>query len=75
MQLRSVLVQRRVAGQSTHVHKLFILERLSRAKSLEFTAGVLDRLQAEIVRMIERAETSFETENTSLRLLLNLMRV
>ena len=75
MQLRGVLVQRRIAGQCTPVHKLFVLKRLGHTKSLEFTASVLDKLQSEATCTIEKVEKRFETENFLLRLLLNLLRV
>ncbi len=75
MQLRSVLVQRRVAGQSTTAHKTFILEHLARTKSLVFTAEVLKTLHAETVRKIERLEKGFQIENFPLRLLLSMLSV
>jgi ribosomal protein L28 len=75
MQLRSVLMQRRVAGQSNSAHKKFVLEHLARTKSLEFTANVLKTLHAETIGTVEKVEKVLRIENFSLRLLLSMLCV
>ena len=75
MQLRSILMQRRVAGKSKFEHKQLGLDHLKCTKSLEFTAAVLTSVRAEIDRTIKRMETASGIENFSLRLLLNMLHI
>lgn len=75
MQLRGVLVQRRLAGQSTETHKHFVLETLKRTRSLEYTASILKDLHGELKLEMERVETAWGTINYSLRLLLDTLQI
>lgn len=75
MQLRGVLVQRRLAGKSTPMHKHFVLETLRRTNRLEYTASILETLHSEIKQEMERAETAWGAKNFSLRLLLDMLQV
>jgi geranylgeranyl pyrophosphate synthase len=75
LQLRSVLIERRVAGHSTTEHKKLVLENLARTKSLEFTAHVMKTLHAETMRTIDKVEKDFGNENFSLRLALSMLSV
>ncbi|KAI9891309.1 MAG: hypothetical protein M1814_002822 [Vezdaea aestivalis] len=75
MKLRSVLLQRRVAGKSTFEHKQLVLEQLKRTGSLTYTAGVLKTLHAEISHEIGALEKASGLENFSMRLLLDMLKV
>lgn len=75
MQIRSILMQRRVAGKSNFEHKQLILDHLKTNKSFEFTASVLKSLGAEMDLAVKRVETTSGTENLPLRLLLSMLSI
>ena len=75
MQIRSILMQRRVAGKSKLEHKQLILDHLKRNKILEFAASVLRSLQAEMDHTIKKEEAACGTENFPIRLLLNMLSI
>ena len=75
MQLRHILLQRRVAGKSSLGHKRLILGHLKRLRSFEYTAAILDDLRNELEGEIERVENVCRTANPPLRLLLIILQV
>lgn len=75
MQLRSVLLQRRVAGKSSLGHKHLVLAHLKRTDSLAYTAAVLNALHREILSEISLLEKVSGIQNFPLRLLLDILRV
>lgn len=75
MQLRNILVQRRVAGKSALAHKQLVFEHLKRTQSIQFTAKVLDGLNDEILHQVSKMEEVSGIANYSLRLLIDMLRV
>jgi ophiobolin F synthase len=73
--LRSLLVQRRLAGRLTHEQKKLVLNIMQRCKSLEFTKRQLCVLQAQIQEEIDKLVAEFGDENFSLKLLIELLGV
>lgn len=70
-----MLRQRLAVGQSTHVHKQFVLEQMKRTRSLEVTASLLKTLYDEIRHEIDRVEEDWGTKNFSLKLLLDMLKI
>ncbi|KUL85185.1 hypothetical protein ZTR_06220 [Talaromyces verruculosus] len=73
--LRSLLVQRRVAGHLTFEQKKLVLQIMQRCESLEFTKSQLCVLQTRIQEEIDKLVAEFGDENFSLRLLVELLVV
>lgn len=75
MLLRSILTQRRMEGSLSYCHKSLVLEQMAKAGSMEFTVAALRKLQGEIDREVIGIALKCGTQNSSLQLLLELLRV
>ncbi|KAF4631128.1 hypothetical protein G7Y89_g7014 [Cudoniella acicularis] len=75
MQLRAVLVKRRVEGKLSNEAKREVLAIMKKTKSLEYTLGVLRELHSELEKEVGVLEGKFSGENFQLRLLLEMLKV
>jgi ophiobolin F synthase len=75
MQLRAFLMKRRSEGKLSNEDKREVLATMKKAKSLEYTLGVLRELHGELEREVGSLEAKFGEENFSLRLMLEMLKV
>ncbi|KAF5381830.1 hypothetical protein D9757_008332 [Collybiopsis confluens] len=75
LQLRNILNARRLAGKMMHEHKLLVLEDMKRAKSLEYTYCLLEKLHANLGQQLNRLEEFFEEPNAEVTIMWEILRV
>lgn len=75
MQLRALLVKRRVDGKLSNESKREILGVMDKTGSLEYTLEFLRALHGQVEGEVKRLETTFGKENFELRLLLEMLKV
>lgn len=75
MQLRSLLLKRRVEGKLSLEAKKEILATMKKTRSLEYSLVVLRKLHEELSRAVSGLDKHFGQENLELRLMLELLKV
>jgi ophiobolin F synthase len=72
--LRALLVKRRVEGKLSHEAKHEVLATMGKTQSLEYTLGVLRELHSELMKEVDRLESTLG-DNLKLRVMLELLGV
>ncbi|GAW23081.1 hypothetical protein ANO14919_126310 [Xylariales sp. No.14919] len=75
MQLRALLVKRRFDGRLSDEAKREVLAIMKKAKSLEYTLGVIRELHSELEKEVGKLEKTFGGENFQLRLLMEMLKL
>lgn len=73
--LRHVLTQRHISNGMSLAQKQLVIDIVRGAGSLQYTVTALRKIGEEIDAEIDRIEAVTDTENKSLRMLLEVLRV
>ncbi|KAL4893922.1 Ophiobolin F synthase [Aspergillus ambiguus] len=75
MQLRALLMKRRLDGRLSNEAKREVLAIMKKTKSLEYTLGILRELHGELQKEVGKLEERFGEENFTLRVMLEMLKV